>query len=119
MSANFAVQVKDILDDYNEEVADIVSECTEQTAEDTVKKLKNAGEPHWKKFRRSWTKTVTKKRLVTEATVHLKKPHYRIGHLLEFGHANRDGGRTQGYHFIEPVANEMEQKYVEMIEEKL
>ena len=119
MSVSFDVQVKEILDEYGDEAAEIVSECAEDIADKTVKQLKSAGQSHWKKFNRAWMKTVTKKRLRTEVTVHVRKPHYRIGHLLEFGHANRDGGRTQGYHFIEPVATEMEKEFVETLEEKL
>lgn len=120
MSVSFDVQVKEILNDYGDEAADIVAECVEKSAEDTVKRLRNAGEPHWKKFRKAWTKTITKKRLQTEATVHLKRPYSRIGHLLEFDHSSRSGGRkVSGYHFIEPEAQETEKKFVEMLEEKL
>ena len=121
-SEKFAFAVAELLDEYSEEVTKVCHECTEETAEKMVKELKTkrSGKKPWKKFPRGWTKTIeTKAWGSIEATVHLKKPHYRIGHLLEFGHAKRNGGRVQGFNFIAPVATEYENKYVEEMEKKI
>lgn len=44
---------------------------------------------------------------------------YRLSHLLENGHATRDGGRTEGTHFIarasEPILRDFEEKVEEAI----
>lgn len=72
-------------------------------------------------YAKTWTSKAEKGRLVTEVTVYAKAPGYKLAHLLEYGHANRDGGRTNGIEHIKPAetwANEEAEKViVEAIEE--
>ena len=42
---------------------------------------------------------------------------YRLSHLLEKGHANRDGGRTPGTHFIRNASDPILRDYIQAIEE--
>jgi hypothetical protein len=42
---------------------------------------------------------------------------YRLSHLLERGHANRDGGRTAGTHFIQNASDRILDEYLEAVEE--
>lgn len=48
---------------------------------------------------------------------YVKGSDYRLSHLLEKGHANRDGGRTPGTHFIENASEPILKEYVEMVED--
>ena len=125
-SARFAIDVGRLLNEYSSDVAVACKVCVEETASDMVDELKqfNKGKHDWKKFPKAWTYTIQQLSWgEVRGTVHLKKPMYRIGHLLEFEHASRNGGRVKGYHFIEPIANEcneeFEQKLIEMIGMKL
>ena len=44
-------------------------------------------------------------------------PDYRLSHLLERGHANRDGGRTPGTHFIQKASDPILEEYLKAVEE--
>lgn len=42
---------------------------------------------------------------------------YRLSHLLENGHALRNGGRTRGTHFIKKASDPILEDYVKAVEE--
>ena len=44
-------------------------------------------------------------------------PDYRLSHLLENGHALRDGGRTTGTHFIKKASDPIIERYLQAVEE--
>ncbi len=43
--------------------------------------------------------------------------NYRLSHLLEHGHATRNGGRVAGYGFIAAAANPILESYIKAVEE--
>lgn len=44
---------------------------------------------------------------------------YRLSHLLENGHALRDGGRTEGTHFIQKASEPIIADYIAKVEEAI
>lgn len=44
-------------------------------------------------------------------------PDYRLSHLLENGHALKNGGRVEGTHFIRKAAEPILEQYVKAVEE--
>lgn len=46
-------------------------------------------------------------------------PDYRLSHLLENGHATRNGGRVEGTHFIKKAADPILEEYLKAVEEVL
>lgn len=70
----------------------------------------------------SFAKAITSKRTQESSrsrinTWYVKTPEYRKAHLLEKGHAKRNGGRTKAYGFIRKNEEIAEQEYVKKIEE--
>lgn len=115
-SSRFAAHVGGLLKDYEQDIGMACYEVINEVTSNAVAKLKTAGSFKGRKFRKAWTRTVKQHTSgYVEAYVHLKKPYYRIGHLLEHGHAIVTGGRKVGdataFRFIKPVANEAEEEY--------
>lgn len=52
-----------------------------------------------------------------EYTWYVKGSDYRLSHLLEKGHALRDGGRTTGTHFIQNASDPILEDYIKAVEE--
>lgn len=48
---------------------------------------------------------------------YVKGSDYRLSHLLENGHALRDGGRAKGTHFIKNASDPILEQYVKAVEE--
>lgn len=44
-------------------------------------------------------------------------PDYRLSHLLENGHALRNGGRVEGTHFIQKATEPILEEYLKAVEE--
>ena len=67
------------------------------------------------KYKKSWTVKTTKENSNSlELTVHSRN-RYQLAHLLEFGHAKRNGGRTRAFPHIAPA----EQRAAELLEKEV
>lgn len=50
-------------------------------------------------------------------TWYVDGPDYRLSHLLENGHALRNGGRVPGSHFIKNASDPIIEQYLQAVEE--
>lgn len=102
----------EILKEYEGEIKKNADVVTKKLAQKGVQAIKNAakntfnGDKYW----RSWTQKTTKSSTGDyEAVIYSKMPG--LPHLLEYGHALRQGGRVQGRAHIKPVEETLIEEY--------
>lgn len=110
-----AEEIERQLNDYAKHTTDEVKQIVLDVAKD-VKDDISANAPQKKgKYYKSWrVKKVGENSNSLQVVVHSDK-HYQLTHLLEFGHATRDGGRTREF----PHIASAEQRGIENFEEKI
>lgn len=121
-----AKEVEKALIDYIGVTEEACEKGVRETAKDAVRALHNAHpsgsgqyQP-WDKYNSGWTvmQTKTDRRYHRKATIH-NKDHYQLTHLLEKGHALRQGGRANAFPHIAPVAEKCEGELLQSIKRYL
>lgn len=112
------------LDSYKVQLMDGIDEVYDEIAVDALKDIKseseNAGFDN-KVYSKGWVKVVKKNRATGKigVIIHNKK-YYRLTHLLEKGHAKRNGGgRTTAYPHISNTQNKMDELIIKKLKERL
>ena len=101
---DIASAIREALDEYGDDIGEAIHEAGKLTAKELADKIKGS-HPGFnnKKYLQGWTsKETDSSKLSFKYVVHNKR-HYRLAHLLEYGHAKRNGGRTRAFPHIAPV----------------
>lgn len=114
--------IQSIVENYTDEVHDIVQEEEETAIRYAVKELKRVSPSETGRYRKGWKSKIIKGRTETSAVAY-NAESYQLTHLLEFGHANKRGGRTigrvQAYPHIEKVNEDTARKFFEGVVKRL
>ena len=107
------------LTEYAELSDSAMKKAVRKTAK-TVKEEISANAPkRTGRYAKSWTTKKTKENSHTlEMTVH-SKDRYQIAHLLEHGHAKRNGGRVAARPHIEPAEQHGEELLESLIKKEI
>lgn len=121
--SDFFVDMKTILDGYDQEVRQTVNKTIDEIAEEAAGKLRQSNNGGaWKKYPKSWKARAEEDRLRHTGIVY-NQTNYQLTHLLEFGHVLKRGGRTIGqtraFPHIEPVNNWVEENIDKRLEDNL
>lgn len=105
---------------YSKNVIDGVKKEAKKSMSQLVKETKATApvgnrDKHYRDSIKS-KKTAESDRSV-EYTWYVTGSDYRLSHLLENGHAKRNGGRVEGTHFIKNASDPILEKYIKAVEE--
>ena len=117
-----AAEIAKGLADYSQDVVEKVNVSSERVGKEAVKRLKRTSpkRPGSGKYAKSWTmKTEPEVGQPHKRIVHVKAPHYRLAHLLEYGHAKVGGGRVEGRPHIRPAEEEVIREFTREVEEAI
>ena len=109
----------DTIMDTLEEYAGIVAEDVKQAVKDAGDVVKDDIRSHAPKdtgdYAKSWAAKKTKESSNSIMVTVYSRKRYYLAHLLEFGHAKRNGGRVAGKSHIAPA----EEKGILQLEEEI
>jgi len=107
---------------YSQEITNIVKQEAKAHMTDLVKETKKTApvgnrQKHYRDSIKS--KKTSENDRGASYTWYVEGSDYRLSHLLENGHALRDGGRTEGTHFIERASEPIIADYIAKVEEAI
>ena len=112
---DFSSYMADLIAEFGDEAVKANETAIRKVAKDVTKELRSAGSYGGSKYRKAIGAEIKTSRIGVEAVVG-SKTLPGLTHLLEFGHAKKNGGRTKAFNFIAPINDTVEAKYMKEME---
>lgn len=131
-------EIMKALKDYKEDITEDVKELSNQIIKEATNELKSIsprsskkvylrkwsvqGDSDWQNpgdYAKSWVSKNGQKMKDVFSKMAYNKNHYRLTHLLEFGHANRDGSRTEAIPHIRKTEDKYREKFEQELEKRI
>lgn len=106
-------------EDIDEDVVEVVDVITKKAKEELKKTSPRGKGKRSNPYHSGWAVKLSKKRTGVYHKVIWNKTNYQLTHLLEFGHATRNGGRTRAIPHIQPVEEKYNVEFVDKLELKI
>lgn len=117
-----AAKLQQELTIYHEDVNEKIRKATRESMAELVRKTRATAPEKSGNFKKSISgdfKGLKKGNRKITAIWFVKKPHYRLTHLLVHGHALKNGGRTKADPFLANALSEVLPKYEEAVKEAI
>ncbi|MEL7608854.1 MAG: HK97 gp10 family phage protein [Bacillota bacterium] len=112
--------IMDAMLEYTGEVEEAIPEIVDSTADVMVKEIRAAAPKRSGKYAKGWTARQLGERTRSKegyAKLVCNPKRYSIAHLVEYGHAKRNGGRVAGKPHIRPACDKLLPEFEKKIEE--
>lgn len=121
---DLAKAISDVVNEYGDEIYEVLDDSVQEVTDEAVQKLHGFshtsrwGHP-WDEYLADWTSKKEYKKDLQTVRIIYNSDHYRLAHLLEFGHVKQNGGRTEAFPHIAPVNDWAEKELPTLVERKL
>lgn len=119
MAKVLAVELEKILEQYGKDVDEALKQTSIATADDTKELLRATSPKKTGRYARGWTVTARVSQFGRKIWVVHNADHYRLTHLLERGHALRNGGRTRAFPHIKKAELQAKRNLVRDLKKEL
>ena len=131
MSSNVRIDVSALSDtlakeiaNYSQEVTDALKEDVKKVSAECVEEIKTNAPRRTGKYAKSWNyKIAFENDYDIRTVIYCKAPHYRLAHLLEWGHEVIQGGKVighvEGHPHIRPAEQHAEEKLMGKIKTRI
>ena len=113
-------QVEQLLAEYGKQCSNVVNEAVHEVSKEALKKLKKESPKRTGLYSKGWKVKKTDYKFAANDILYGKEAStYAIAHLLEHGHAKRNGGRTAPMPHVAKVEDWARKELVDTVEKKL
>ena len=112
---NLASEIAKGLEEYTEDLTKEIKTTVEEVSKEAVKELNQDSPKRTGAYARDWKQKNRFENTRSKRNTVYNAKHYQLTHLLEYGHASRNGGRVEA----KPHIKKVEQKYSEVFEKKV
>lgn len=113
------VQLARILNDYTEEVQNETEAAAKKVGTEGRKIVQKLAPKKYGRYQKSWTLKRETKGKGSAFIIHARGKSASITHLLEKGHALRQGGRARAFPHIKPAEDYVIDEYPKELERRL
>ena len=118
--ANLQEQVEELLDQYGKQCSGVVNEAVHEVSKEALKKLKKEAPKRTGRYKKGWKVKKNDDKFSANDILYGKEAStYAIAHLLEHGHATRNGGRTAPIPHVKNVEEWAQKALLDTVEKKL
>ena len=116
---NLTQTLKNYLENYVEDISEVVEETSTQIGKEARDELKQTSPKRTGKYAKGWTVKKDRKNKNYYTVKVWNKTDYQLTHLLEFGHATRNGRRTKAIPHIRPVEEKYKKEFEKRLKDKI
>lgn len=123
---NFANEVVNMMKSYTKDVEEGLNVEVEKLGQEGAEALQKVIQPSasesgsanpsdrrlWKRYAKSWVSEYKEGSNYSQSVIRNKK-YYPLTHLLEYGHATRDGKRTRAFAHVKPIEEKLKKQLEE------
>lgn len=115
MAIDLAAEIEKAMKEQLDLANEVVNKAVDKVTKETIDDLKSSSPRKSGKYAGGWGKKEGQTSTRSKSSVVWNEKHYRLTHLLEFGHAKVNGGRVAAKPHIAAV----EQKAIKSFEDEI
>jgi len=112
-------EIMKALENYSDDISEVVEEVSNKVGKEAVSEIKKTSPKKYGRYAKGWKLKKDKLGKNRYSVKIHNKTDYQLTHLLEFGHATRNGKKTKAIPHIRPVEEKYSKEYEKELKRKI